>query len=150
MFLGVQSEREWKAFCDIVLGRPALALDPRFESNTKRLANLDVLYKEIEGVFGGLSADDIIALLERAAIAHARLNSVQQFADHPQLAARRRWCEVESPVGPLRAMLPPVTIAGVTPRMDAIPAVGQQTDAILDELGYSSDTIARWRETGLV
>ena len=150
VFLGVQSEREWKAFCDIVLGRPALALDPRFESNTKRVANLDALYQEIDDVFSRLSADDIIALLEKAAIAHARLNSVQQFADHPQLAARQRWREVESPVGPLRAMVPPATIAGVTPRMDAIPAVGQQTEAILDELGYSSDTIARWREAGLV
>ena len=150
VFLGVQSEREWKAFCDIVLGRPALALDPRFESNTKRVANLNALYREIEEVFSRLPADDIIALLDKAAIAYARLNSVQRFADHPQLAARRRWCEVDSPVGPLRAMVPPVTMAGVTPRMDAIPAVGQQTDAILDELGYSSDTIARWREAGLV
>ena len=150
VFLGVQSEREWKAFCDIVLGRPALALDPRFESNTKRVANLNALYREIEEVFGRLPADDIIALLDKAAIAYARLNSVQRFADHPQLTARRRWCEVESPVGRLRAMVPPATIAGVTPRMDAIPAVGQQTDAILTELGYSSDTIARWREAGLV
>ena len=150
VFLGVQSEREWKAFCDVVLGRPALMLDPSFESNTKRVANVDALYQQIEEVFVGLSADDIIARLEKAAIAYARLNSVRQFADHPQLAARRRWSEVESPVGPLRAMLPPVTMAGVTPRMDAIPDVGQQTDAILDELGYSSDTIARWREAGLV
>ena len=150
VFLGVQSEREWKAFCDVVLGRPALMLDPSFESNTKRVVNVDALYQQIEEVFVGLSADDIIARLEKAAIAYARLNSVRQFADHPQLAARRRWSEVESPVGPLRAMLPPVTMAGVTPRMDAIPDVGQQTDAILDELGYSSDTIARWREAGLV
>ncbi len=150
VFLGVQSEREWKTFCDIVLGRPALALDPRFKSNTKRVANLDALYQEIDDVFGRLSADEIIALLEKAAIAYARLNSVQRFVDHPQLAARQRWREVESPVGPLRAMVPPATIAGVTPRMDAIPAVGQQTDAILDELGYSSDTITRWREAGLV
>ena len=150
VFLGGQSEREWKAFCDVVLERPALTLDPRFESNTKRVANLDALHQQIEKVFVRLSANDIIARLEKAAIAYGRLNSVQQFSDHPQLSARRRWSKVESPVGPLRAMLPPVTMAGVTPRMDAIPDVGQQTDAILDELGYSSDTIARWREAGLV
>ena len=150
VFLGVQSEREWKAFCDIVLGRPALAGDARFESNTRRVANRDALLQTIEEVFSGLPTDDIIALLEKAAIAYARLNSVQQFADHPQLRARQRWCDVESPVGPLPAMLPPATIAGVTPRMDAIPDVGQQTDAILDELGYSSDTIARWRKAGFV
>ena len=150
VFLGVQTEREWKAFCDAVLGRPALTLDPRFESNTKRVANLDALHRQIEEVFAELSANDIVARLEKAAIAYARLNSVRQFADHPQLAARRRWSEVESPVGSLPAMLPPVTMAGVTPRMDAVPGVGQQTDAILDELGYSSDTISRWREAGLV
>ena len=114
------------------------------------MANRDALLQTIEEVFSGLPTSDIIALLEKAAIAYARLNSVQQFADHPQLRARQRWCDVESPVGPLPAMLPPATIAGVTPRMDAIPDVGQQTDAILDELGYSSDTIGRWRQAGFV
>ena len=150
VFLGVQSEREWKTFCDVVLGRPALAGDPRFDANAKRVANLDALYTEIEAVFARLSTDDVIARLGKAAIAYARLNSVRQFADHPQLAARGRWREVGSPAGPLPAMLPPVTMAGVTPRMDAVPALGQQTDAILDELGYASDTIAGWRDAGLV
>ena len=150
VFLGVQSEREWKTFCDVVLWRPALAGDPRFDANAKRVANLDALYTEIEAVFARLSTNDIIARLGKAAIAYARLNSVRQFADHPQLAARGRWREVGSPAGPLPAMLPPVTMAGVTARMDAVPALGQQTDVILDELGYASDTIAGWRDAGLV
>ena len=150
VFLGVQSEREWKVFCDVVLSKPALAGDARFDANAKRVANLDALYQEIAGVFEGLSSDAIVALLEKAGIAYARLNSVQQFAAHPQLRARDRWAEVGSPVGPLPAMLPPVTMTGVSPRMDAIPDVGQHTDSILDELGYTSDTIGRWREAGVV
>ncbi len=150
VFLGVQSEREWKTFCRVVLLRPDLARDARFDSNAKRVANLGELHQQIEQVFAGLRVDDIIVRLEQAAIAYARRNSVQQFAGHPQLEARGRWSEVGSPVGPLRAMIPPVTMTGVSARMDAIPDVGQHTDAILDELGYTSDTIARWREAGIV
>jgi itaconate CoA-transferase len=150
VYLGVQSEREWQVFCDVVLDKPALASDGRFDSNAKRVANLDVLHREIAAVFEGLSSDAIIALLEKATIAYARLNSVQQFAGHPQLQARGRWSEVGSPVGQLPAMIPPVTMTGVSARMDPVPDVGQQTDAILDELGYELDTVARWREAGIV
>jgi crotonobetainyl-CoA:carnitine CoA-transferase CaiB-like acyl-CoA transferase len=150
VFLGVQSEREWKIFCDVVLNKAELAGDARFDANAKRVANLDALYQEITAVFETLSSDAIVALLEKAGIAYARLNSVQQFAAHPQLQARDRWAEVGSPVGPLPAILPPVTMTGVSPRMDAIPDVGQHTEAILDELGYASDTIGRWREAGIV
>lgn len=150
VFLAVQSGREWEAFCDRVLSRSELARDPRFESNAQRVANLDALYQEIETVFAGLSIDDIVGRLDRAAIAYAHLNSVRQFASHPQLMARRRWHEVESPAGPLRAMVPPVTLAGVTPRMDAIPSLGEQTDAILSELGYAQHTITQWRQDGIV
>ncbi len=150
VFLGVQSEREWKVFCEVVLNKPELADDARFDANAKRVANLDALYQEIAAVFGGLSSDAIVVLLEKAGIAYARLNSVQQFAAHPQLRARDRWAEVGSPVGRLPAMLPPVTMTGVSPRMDAIPDVGQHTDAILGELGYASDTIGRWRKAGIV
>jgi crotonobetainyl-CoA:carnitine CoA-transferase CaiB-like acyl-CoA transferase len=150
VFLGVQSEREWKIFCEVVLHKADLAGDARFDANAKRVANLAALYDEINAVFEQLSSDAIVALLEKAGIAYARLNSVQQFAAHAQLQARDRWAEVGSPVGPLPAMLPPVTMTGVSPRMDPIPDVGQHTEAILDELGYASDTIGGWREAGMV
>ena len=116
VFLGVQSEREWKVFCNVVLDKPALASDVRFDSNAKRVANLEVLHREITAVFEGLSSDAIIALLEKAAVAYGRLNSVQQFADHPQLQARGRWTEVGSPVGQLPAMIPPVTMMSARTR----------------------------------
>jgi crotonobetainyl-CoA:carnitine CoA-transferase CaiB-like acyl-CoA transferase len=91
-----------------------------------------------------------MALLDQAQIANARMNSMREFWDHPQLAARDRWRSVESPVGPLRALRPPVTQAGVEPRMDPIPAVGEQTDAILAALGYSAQRIAELRAEGAI
>ena len=150
VFLGLQNEREWVAFCEQVLERPALACDRRFDTNSKRVENLAALNAEIEGVFLRLAAGAIIERLERAQIANARLNSVQEFADHPQLEARDRWREVASSAGPIRATVPPATIAGLEPRMGPIPDVGEQTEAILRELGYDPLTITRWRREGVV
>ena len=101
-------------------------------------------------MFSRLSVAAIIERLDSAQIANARLNSVEQFAAHPQLAARNRWREVESSVGPVRAMIPPVDIEGVEPRMDRIPELGEDTDQILQELGYDSRTVAQWRASGVV
>ncbi|GAA4864967.1 CaiB/BaiF CoA transferase family protein [Saccharopolyspora rosea] len=135
VFLGVQNEREWATFCDRVLGRPELAADPRFDSNPKRVDNLAELREAIESAFAGLTGAEIVDRLEGAGIANARMRTMAEFADHPQLAARDRWREVDSPVGPLRALLPPVTVAGREPRMDPVPEVGEHTDAVLAELG---------------
>ena len=150
VFLGIQNEREWARFCAEVIERPALASDPRFDTGAKRIANREALDREIEAAFAGLSAAAIIERLEAAGIANARLNSVEQFGAHPQLAARNRWREVESTAGPVRALIPPATIAGVEPRMDRIPALGEHTDAILAELGYEPGTVADWRAAGVV
>jgi itaconate CoA-transferase len=78
------------------------------------------------------------------------MNTVGEFLDHPQLAARNRWREVDSPAGPIRALLPPFGIEGIEPRLGKIPAVGEHTEAILGELGIDLTTIARWREAGIV
>ena len=150
VFLGLQNEREWARFCVDVLRRPSLASDPRFDSNAKRVDGLEALDREINAVFEQLSAAAILERLEAAHIAHAKLNSVEEFAAHPQLAARNRWRDVESSAGPLRALIPPVTLTGVEPRMDPIPELGEQTEQILAELGYSPDTVAEWRAAGIV
>ncbi len=149
-YLGIQNEREWVAFCELVLERPDLATDPRFESNSTRVQHRTALHDEIARVFQRLSTDHIIERLETARIANARMNTVQKFVDHPQLAARDRWRQVESPVGPLRALIPPVVIEGVQTVMRPVPAVGQHTDAILKELGFDAPTIAAWQRTGVV
>ena len=91
-----------------------------------------------------------MARLDAAGIANARMNTLREFLDHPQLAARDRWREVESPVGPLRALVPPIDSGWRAAAMGPIPALGEHTDAILEELGYDAATIAEWRRTGIV
>jgi len=140
--LGIQNEREWAAFCAVVLERPEVARDERFATNSRRVANREELQSIIEEVFGRLGVAQVIERLEAARIAYARMNSVQEFVDHLQLAARDRWREVGSPAGPIRALLPPVTVAGREPRMDPVPAVGEHTGAILRWLGYDDDQVA--------
>jgi itaconate CoA-transferase len=150
VYLGLQNEREWKRFCEAVLRKPELATDFRYDSNAKRVQNREQLDIDIQEVFQTLTAAEIIARLEAAQIANARLNTVQEFVDHPQLKARNRWATVGSPVGPLLALLPPVKIENMDPVMKEVPAVGQHTDAILEEIGFDSNTIASWRQTGVI
>ena len=150
VFLGLQNEREWVRFCDQVLQRPELAIDGRFKSNAKRVEQRLALEAEIDEVFGKLNVEEIIARLDLAKIANARMNSIAQLADHEQLAARQRWREVSTSVGSLRAMLPPATIDGVEPRFDPIPDIGANTDAIMEELGYPAEIVSAWRDDGLI
>ena len=148
--LGLQNEREWAHFCNRVLEQPELARDPRFDSNAKRVANCEALHAMIDAVFSQLTIDEVIARLERAQIANARMNSMQEFWDHPQLQARERWREVNSPVGPLKALLPPVTMHDVEARMDPIPALGEHTEPILRSLGYQDEQINQLRAGGVI
>ncbi len=150
VYLGLQNEREWKKFCAVVLQRPDLFADPRFDSNAKRVQNRPLLDEAMREVFGKLTAAEIIARLETAQIANARLNTVQEFVEHPQLKARGRWSTVDSPAGPLPALFPPVTMEGVETVMNEIPALGQHTDAILAEIGFDGATIQGWRREKMI
>lgn len=150
VFLGLQNSREWVRFCDVVLGQPELAGDPRFDTNPKRLANRAALHAIIDTLFMQLTADQVIARLDQAGIANARLNSVQEFWDHPQLAARGRWREVDSEVGRIKALVPPVTMRDVEPRMEPIPALGAHTASILRDLGYDDAAIEQLRADGVI
>ena len=143
VFLGIQNEREWASFCATVLEQPALATDPRFDSNSHRNAHRQALSDIIVSVFSQLTAQQVVERLERAQIANARLNDMKEFWEHPQLAARRRWREVATPAGRIKALIPPVTVRDVEARMDPIPGVGQHTLPILRELGFDQAFIAR-------
>ncbi|MEP7084527.1 MAG: CoA transferase, partial [Betaproteobacteria bacterium] len=140
VMLGLHNEREWVNFCAVVLQQPALATDPRFNGNARRVAERETLRALIVETFGVLTAPQVVERLEKAQIANARVNTMQEVWDHPQLKARGRWREVGSPSGPLPAMLPPGTW-DEGPRMDPIPALGEDTDAILRELGIDADGI---------
>jgi itaconate CoA-transferase len=131
VFIGLQNEREWAVLCEKVLGRPDLAL--RFASNQDRVAHDDELTAIIEAALAGLTPDEVVTRLDAAGIASARLRTPAGFAAHPQLSARGRWREADTPGGPVRTLLPPVTVPGREPVMGAVPALGQHTDSVLAE-----------------
>jgi len=145
VMLGLQNEREWELFCEAVLRRPELVRDPRFASNSKRSHDRETLRAIIVEVFSRLSAEQVIERLDAAQIANARMNDMHDVWQHAQLKARRRWVDVDTPAGPLPALLPPGAPDAASVRMDAVPALGQHTDAILAELGYTAERIAAMR-----
>ncbi|MCZ2527145.1 CaiB/BaiF CoA transferase family protein [Streptomyces sp. HB2AG] len=137
VFLSVQSDRDWVVLCEKVLGRPDLVRDPRFADNPLRREHDDELTPVLEEAFAAHGADELLELLDGAGIAGARLRTVDEFVDHPQLAARDRWREFDSPAGPLRGLLPPVAVHGREARMGAVPALGEHTDAVRAEFADS-------------
>jgi itaconate CoA-transferase len=150
VIFGIQTNREWADFAAHVLGRRDLFADERFATNQLRVKNREAMDVEIDRVFSALSTAEVVSRLDAAQIANARLNSVEQFIGHPQLAGRQAWRQVDSPNGPIPALVPPVRMAGVEPVMGPIPALGQHTAAILAELGFDPATIARWQQEGVI
>ncbi len=149
LMIGLQNEREWAVFCREVLGNASLETDARFASNNARTANRLELEALITDALAGLTADQAMARIEGAGLACAKVNSPAALWDHPQFAARARWRTIGSPVGELRALLPPATNSVYEARMGAVPALGEHTDTILAELGFGPD-IARLHENGVV
>jgi len=143
VMLGLQNEREWQVFCEKVLNQPALAKDPRYDSTSKRVANREGLRGLIVDAFAKMTIDQVIDALEKAQIANARVNEMKDVWAHPQLKARDRWTEVQTPVGALPALLPPATSSAFDARMDPIPAIGEHTLGILKSLGVSDEIIAK-------
>lgn len=146
VMLGLQNEREWAVFCDKVLQQPALAKDARFDANAKRSAARADVRALIEEAFGKLSAAEVIERLEAAGIANAQVNTMADLWSHPQLAARKRWVQVDTPAGLVPALLPPGAPDAADVRMDPIPAVGQHSVAILRELGLDPDEIEQLKK----
>ncbi len=150
VFLSIQNEREFERFCDAVLQKKELSMDSRFSNGPSRTKNRDAMHAEIDKVFSGMSTEKILEKLDSADIADAKLNSMQEFWDHPQLEARDRWREVGSPGGPIKAMKPPFNLDGFEPRMDAVPALGAHSRAILSELGFASTEIQKMQQAGII
>lgn len=151
LLLSVQNDREWRRLAVQVLDQPELADDPRFATNTARVANRQLTDAVVGEALALLSGKEALAGLDAAGIACARLNTVADVAAHPQLAARDRWREVDSPVGPLRALLPPITLpGGAEARMGAVPALGEHTDALLRALGMTDEQTAALRRDGVI
>jgi itaconate CoA-transferase len=150
VLLGLQNEREWVAFCEFVLRRPELAREERFAGNARRNAARQELEAIIDATFASLSAAEVIERLEQANIANARANDMDALWAHPQLQARARWRNVGTPRGEVPALLPPGSWEDGDPRMDPVPALGEHTGAVLEELGYSAAQVAVLRAEGAV
>ena len=150
VMLGLQNEREWKQFCEVVLQDAALAVDARFASNGRRNENRMALEVIILEEFAKLRAEQVVARLEQAQIANARMNDMAGVWAHPQLQARQRWQTVGSPAGDIPALLPPGRSNAFDYRMDPVPAVGEHTEAILRELGQDDAAIATLRAAGAI
>ncbi|HEY0716347.1 MAG TPA: CaiB/BaiF CoA-transferase family protein [Streptosporangiaceae bacterium] len=135
VFIGIQNDREWAVLCRDILRQPELAADERFATNPDRVAHDAELTGIIEAALAAIAPDRLTGLLDEAGIANARLRTPQEFAAHPQLAARHRWRPVDTPGGPVQALLPPVTVPGRTAAMGPVPALGQHNEAIRAELG---------------
>ena len=150
VMLGIQNEREWVKFCTGVLAMPELATDDRYNNNTKRNQSRAEVIALIEGVFSAMTAAQVVNKLDAADIANARINTPEEVWEHAQLKARDRWREIDSPAGRLPTLLPPTTMSGFEARLDAVPAIGEHTDRILSDVGYSAAEIARLRENQAV
>jgi itaconate CoA-transferase len=148
--LGLQNEREWEQFCAKVLEQPGLAKDPRFASNSARTAARQELRAIINEAFSQQTAEQVIERLDAAQIANAHMNDMHDLWQHPQLKARGRWLDVDTPTGKIPALLPPGVPNTYAPRMDAVPALGQHTDAILGALGYDSARLDALRAAGAI
>jgi itaconate CoA-transferase len=150
VFLGIQNERDWQRFCAEVLEQPDVANDPRFANGPARVANRVELEALIDVVFARFTREEAIARLDRADIANASMNTLADFISHPQHAERGRWRRADSPVGPIDALAPPLDFAEFASATGAIPALGEQTEAVLRELGYSAEEIGALRASGAI
>lgn len=148
--LGTTNDREWQRLAREIIDRPDLATDTRFATNSDRVANRAVLDEAIQSWCGRHDLTHIQQTADAAGIGNARYNLPSEVLDHPQLSARDRWRTVQTSAGPIRAILPPPIIEGYELAMGAVPALGQHTDGVLEELGFARADIDRLRDRGVV
>ena len=148
--IGIQNDREWARFAEEFLARPDLAGDPDLATNVARVAHRSRVDAVIADTTRTMTLVDARTRLDACGIANADLTSVQGLLDHPQLAARDRWRTVETPGGPVRAVLPPAVVADLPMHMGPVPALGQHTDGVLRWLGYDADRISQLHQAAVV
>ncbi|KAG9255737.1 CoA-transferase family III domain-containing protein [Emericellopsis atlantica] len=139
VMLGIQNEREWAKLCEIVLGGASLATDKRFKNNSLRSQNREELKAIIVDRFSMMSAEEVLVKLDEATVANAKVNDMKGLWDHPQLKARGRWTEVDTPAGRVPALLPAGVATAADARVGPVPKVGEHNAKILEELGMNKE-----------
>jgi itaconate CoA-transferase len=147
VLVAVQNDREWQVFCTGVLRNEQLSSAARYATNSQRHAAREQLQPLIAEAVAGLSSAELIERLEAGGIAFSRARTIEEVWSHPQLRARRRVTQVDTPAGPMPALLPPGADAPDV-CMNAVPALGEHTAAILEWLdaGSSTTTAGRTRD----
>lgn len=149
VLLAVQTEAQWRAFCE-VCGHPEWEADSRYLTPPLRREHRAELEAAIDNALGAIPRAEVVRRLEAADIPFGSLNSVAEFVEHPQLIARERWREINTPVGPIETLLPPFDLEGASAQMGDIPEVGQHTAEVLAEVGYSADEIQNMQAAGTI
>jgi itaconate CoA-transferase len=147
--LGIQNDREWVRLATEVIGDAALAEDPDYATNVARVRNREKVDAVVGAAMSRLTIEEAVSALDRARIASARLNTMADVLAHPQLVARDRWREVETPAGTIRALRSAVEPVGEVP-LAPVPSLGQHTAAILDEFGFNAEEIRELSDAGVV
>jgi crotonobetainyl-CoA:carnitine CoA-transferase CaiB-like acyl-CoA transferase len=147
--IGIQNDREWVRLATDVLKRPELAADPDFATNVARVRNRQRVDDAVAAVIRSLSIDDAVTALDAAHIASARLNTVNDLLEHPQLVARDRWRATRTPVGDVRTLRSPMEPAGEAPMLP-VPDLGEHTHQILVELGIPDVSVDELYADGIV
>lgn len=129
VLLSIQNEREWVKFCELVLKRPEIATDPRFDSNSNRVENRPQLEALIRDIFASQTRDSLSDLLHKSGIANGRVSTMEDLANHPQ----NRYVDVDTPTGPVKLLSPGAMIDGKAPDFGPVPALGQHTDTVRAE-----------------
>jgi itaconate CoA-transferase len=141
ILLGIQNDREWQGFCELILGNPSLITDLRFADNAARSENREELRKIIQHLFSKLPVAEICEKLNSAQIAFAKVNNMEEVWKHPQLKALNRIVSTETPHGLISSFKPPTNNSEFEPSLSAVPAVGEHSQKILEELGFETEEI---------
>jgi len=150
VLLAVQNATEWKSFCESVLEAPELEIDVKFATNPLRVRHRDLLDQEIKSRLRAMRSDELLSRLSHANIAFGIARDMESVASHPQLISRERWRNIPTPVGEIRALIPPVISDTFMPQLGGVPELGANTDALLSELGYDVAEIEGLRTQGCV
>lgn len=133
--LGTTNDGEWQRLSRQLLGRDDLADDPRYARNDDRVAARAELDEQVAAWTSQLTLEEVQQQADAAGIGNAVYRTPLEVLDHPHFAARGRWQDVQTPVGPVKGLLPPMLFDGEALPAGPVPGLGEHTDAILRELG---------------